>query len=122
MRRVYSPSRVAGGTRPGDMIYELHAALCKALGHPTRMRLLDLLREGEECVCRLAPRVGVTESHLSQILAVLRRAGLVETRREGHSIFYRARDQRIFQVIDRMRQILADQVAHVEDLVMAVKT
>jgi len=104
-----------------NRIYEVHAALCRAMGHPARMRLLDVLRDGEECVCRLAPRVGVSESHLSQILAILRRAGLVETRREGHSIFYRVRDERIFEVIDRMREILADQLAHVEDLAMALK-
>jgi len=107
--------------RPNDRIYSLHAAVCRALGHPTRMKLLDLLRDGEECVCRLAPKVGVTESHLSQILAILRRAGLVETRREGHSIFYRIRDERIFEVLDRMREILADQLAHVEDLAMAMR-
>ena len=107
--------------RPDDRIYRLHAAVCKALGHPARMRLLDVLREGEECVCRLAPKVGVTESHLSQILAVVRRAGLVETRRDGHSIFYRVRDERIFEVIDRMREILADQLAHVEDLAVALR-
>ena len=108
--------------RPDDRIYQLHAAVCKALGHPARMRLLDLLRDGEECVCRLAPKVGITESHLSQILAILRRAGLVETRREGHSIFYRVQDERIFEVIDRMREILADQLAHVEDLAVALRS
>lgn len=108
-------------TPPDDRIYELHAAVCKALGHPARMRVLDLLREGEECVCRLAPQVGVTESNLSQLLAVLRRAGLVDSRREGHSIYYRVRDTRIFDVIDRMRDLLADQVAHMEDLGLALR-
>jgi ArsR family transcriptional regulator len=103
-----------------DRAYRLHAAVCKALGHPARMRLLDLLRGSEECVCRLAPRLGVTESHLSQILAVLRRAGLGETRREGHSVFYRVRDERIFEVLERMREILADQLAEVEDLAIAL--
>jgi ArsR family transcriptional regulator len=107
--------------RPNDRIYSLHAAVCRALGHPTRMKLLDLLRDGEECVCRLAPKVGITESHLSQILAILRRAGLVETRREGHSIFYRIRDERIFEVLDRMREILADQLAEVEDLALTLR-
>jgi len=99
-----------------DKLYEMHAAVCKALGHPARMKVLDLLREGEECVCRLAPKVGVTESNLSQALAVLRRAGLVENRREGHSIYYRVRDERIFAVIDGMREILADLLAEASDL------
>lgn len=104
-----------------DRIYELHAAVCKAMGHPVRMKVLDLLREGEECVCRLAPRAGVTESNLSQLLAALRRAGIVDTRREGHSIYYRVRDRRIFQVIDRMRAILADQLARADSLMMLLR-
>ena len=99
-----------------DKLYEMHAAVCKALGHPARMKVLDLLREGEECVCRLAPKVGVTESNLSQVLAVLRRAGLVETRREGHAVYYRVRDERIFAVIDDMREILADLLAEARSL------
>ncbi len=103
-----------------DRIYALHAAVCKAMGHPKRMMVLDLLRDGEECVCRLAPQVGVTESNLSQLLAALRRAGLVETRREGHEIRYRVRDERLFDVIDRMREMLADQLAHIEDLSAAL--
>ena len=99
-----------------EKLYETHAAVCKALGHPARMKVLDLLREGEECVCRLAPKVGVTESNLSQVLAVLRRAGLVQTRREGHAVYYRVRDERIFGVIDGMREILADLLAETRSL------
>lgn len=102
--------------RANDKLYEMHAAVCKALGHPARMKVLDLLRDGEECVCRLAPSVGVTESNLSQALAVLRRAGLVETRREGHSVYYRVRDDRIFAVIDGMREMLADLLAEAKSL------
>jgi len=103
-----------------DQIYQLHAAVCKAIAHPARLKVLDLLRDGEECVCRLAPQVGVTDSHLSQLLAVLRRAGLVETRREGHAIYYGIRDQRIFDIIDSMREVLADQLARAEDLAIAL--
>ncbi|NIM06291.1 MAG: metalloregulator ArsR/SmtB family transcription factor [Armatimonadetes bacterium] len=107
--------------RADERICHLQAAMCKALGHPARIKLLELLRGGEECVCRLAPQVGVTESNLSQILAVLRRAGLVETRREGHAIFYRIRDPRIFKALDLMRSVLADQLDHVSDLSAALR-
>jgi ArsR family transcriptional regulator len=85
------------------------------------MKALDLLRDGEECVCRLAPQVGVTESNLSQLLASLRRAGLVETRRDGHSIYYRVRDERVFAVIDRMREIVADQLVEAHSLAAAMQ-
>lgn len=104
-----------------ERIYRLQAAVCKAMGHPARMKVLDLLRDGEECVCRLAPRAGVTESNLSQLLAALRRVGIVDTRREGHSIYYRVRDARIFQVIDRMRAILADQLARADNLMILLQ-
>ena len=103
-----------------ERIYRLHAEVCKAIAHPARLKVLDVLRDGEECVCRLAPKVGVTESNLSQLLGVLRRAGIVEARRDGHIINYRVRDERIFEVIDRMREILADQLAHIEDLSAAL--
>jgi ArsR family transcriptional regulator len=104
-----------------DRIYELHAALCKALAHPARIKALDVLRGGEECVCRLAPRVGVTESNLSQLLAALRRAGLVETRRKGHSVYYRVRDKRVFRVMDEMRSILTDQLTGAGGLAAALQ-
>jgi len=104
-----------------DRVYELHAAVCKAMGHPARMKVLDLLRGGEECVCRLAPQAGVTESNLSQLLAALRRAGIVDTRRDGHSVYYRVRDERIFDVIDRMQEILADQLARADSLALTLQ-
>lgn len=99
---------------PKDSIYFLQAEVCKALAHPVRLKVLDLLREGEECVCHLAPAVGVTEANLSQLLAVLRRAGIVAARRDGHSVYYRVRDRRIWRIIDSMRAILADQLARAE--------
>ena len=101
-----------------DSLYELHASVCKAIAHPARLKVLDLLRGGEECVCRLAPQVGVTETNLSQLLAVLRRAGVVESRRDGHQIFYRVRDKRIFKVIDHMRAMLADQLSRADALAL----
>jgi len=104
-----------------NRIYALHAEVCKAIAHPHRMKVLDLLRGGERCVCELAPEVGIAESNLSQHLAILRRAGLVDTRREGHSVFYRVRDPRIFQVIDAMRAILADQLARAETALGALQ-
>jgi ArsR family transcriptional regulator len=103
-----------------DQVYELHATVCRALAHPARLKVLDCLREGEECVCRLAPQVGVTEAHLSQLLAVLRRVGVVQSRRDGHQIFYRVRDDRIFGVIDGMRAMLADQLSGAECLALQV--
>jgi len=108
--------------QPDDRIYDLHAAVCKAIAHAGRLKILDCLREGEECVCRLAPKVGVTEANLSQLLAVLRRAGVVESRREGHEILYRVSDPRLFDVIDSMRDILGDRLAEADEIALQLQT
>ena len=64
-------------------IYQVKAEFFKTLGHPARIRVLEVLREGERTVSDLAPAVGIEASHLSQQLAVLRRANLVQARKEG---------------------------------------
>ena len=64
-------------------VSEVKAELFKALGHPARIRVLEVLSEGERSVGELQPLVGIESSHLSQQLGILRRAGLVTTRKDG---------------------------------------
>lgn len=71
----------------------------KALGHPARLAILAVLRDGEECVCHLEAALGYRQAYISQQLAVLREAGLVEDRREGWNIFYRVSEPAIYEVI-----------------------
>jgi ArsR family transcriptional regulator len=70
-------------------IEQYSAALLKALAHPARLRILRTLQiDGECCVCHLETRLDVRQAYLSQQLARLRKAGLVEDRREGLNVFY----------------------------------
>ena len=70
-------------------LYELKAEFFRTLGHPGRIRVLELLTETPEMPVRDLQRgVGLESSHLSQQLAVLRRAGLVTTRKDGNSVYY----------------------------------
>ncbi len=87
-------------------IYKVKAEFFKTLGHPARIRVLEVLREGERSVSDLVPEVGLEASHLSQQLAVLRRAGLVETRKEGTSVLYSVANPTIFELLDVARRIL----------------
>lgn len=87
-------------------IYKVKAEFFKTLGHPARIRVLELLREGEHSVSDLVPAVGLEASHLSQQLAVLRRANLVQTRREGTSVLYSVANPMIFELLDVARKIL----------------
>lgn len=87
-------------------IYQVKAELFKTLGHPARVRILEVLREGERTVNDLVPEVGIEASHLSQQLGVLRRAGLVHGRKEGTSVWYSVADSAIFDLLDVARRIL----------------
>ena len=87
-------------------VYELKAQFFKTLGHPARIRILEVLREGEHTVGELVPKVGIESSHLSHQLAVLRRSNVVETRRAGSTVVYSVVDPRIFQLLEVAKQIL----------------
>ena len=87
-------------------IYQLKAEFFKTLGHPARIRVLEVLRDGEHSVGQLVPIVGIEASHLSQQLAVLRRANLVQTRKEGATVFYSVADPAIFELLEVAKRIL----------------
>jgi len=87
-------------------IYQVKAEFFKTLGHPARIRVLEVLRDGERAVNELVPEVGIEASHLSQQLGVLRRAGLVQARKEGTSVLYSVGHAMIFELLDVARQIL----------------
>lgn len=82
------------------------------LGHPVRVRILELLRERERSVGDLQNALGIDSSGTSQHLGALRKAGLVEGRKAGTSVFYRVKDPRTFQLLEVARQILT---SHYED-------
>lgn len=90
-------------------IYEQEAKLYKVLMHPARLAILDLLREGEECVCHMEATFGYRQSYISQQLMVLKEAGLVEVRRAGLNIYYRVIRPEIFGVMDAMRNVTGTQ-------------
>ncbi|MEI7845448.1 MAG: metalloregulator ArsR/SmtB family transcription factor [Chloroflexota bacterium] len=85
--------------------YDQETKLYKALMHPARLAILDLLREGEACVCHMEATFGFRQSYISQQLMALREAGLVDDRRDGLNIFYRVIRPEVFGVLDAMRQV-----------------
>ncbi len=89
---------------PSDMALHAEAAsgLLKALANPNRLMLLCMLVEGERSVSDLNQDVWLSQSALSQHLAKLRQEGLVETRRDGQSIFYRIVDGPALKVVEAL--------------------
>lgn len=77
-----------------------HAELLKAISHPTRLAVLEILRDGEQCVCHMEAMLGLRQSRISQQLMILREAGLVEVRRDGNNMYYRVVKPKVFDVLD----------------------
>lgn len=87
-------------------LYQLKAEFFRTLGHPARIRILELLNERDWSVSELAPAVGLEASHLSQQLGVLRRAGLVTSRKQGTSAIYALASPQIAELLAVARSIL----------------
>ncbi|MBO8150817.1 helix-turn-helix transcriptional regulator (plasmid) [Rhodococcus sp. ZPP] len=92
-------------------LYQMKADFFKTLGHPARIRVLELLSEREHAVSEMLPEVGIEPANLSQQLSILRRAGLVTARREGLSVSYALTSPRIAELLRVARGILTGVVA-----------
>ena len=97
-------------------IYQVKADFFKTLAHPARIRVLEVLRDGERSVGELIPEVGIEASHLSQQLAVLRKANVVQSRKSGSMVLYRVTDDRIFQLLELAKAILTSSLSETRDL------
>ena len=82
--------------------YNPQADLLKAISHPTRLAVLEILRDGEQCVCHMEAMLGLRQASISQQLKVLREARLVEVRRDGLNMYYRVVKPGIFDVLDAL--------------------
>lgn len=77
----------------------------KALGDSTRLRILELIKNGEKCICEIIPGTGKSQPTVSQHLRILRQAHLVEQRKEGTNIWIHAKDKQIYQIINEIRSM-----------------
>jgi ArsR family transcriptional regulator len=104
---------------PQQPLHRFKAEFFRALGHPARLRILELLRERERNVSELQVELDIEASSVSQQLAVLRAKNIVDTRRVGTNVYYTVRDQQVFQLLDVARQIFNN---HLIDLQAMLET
>ena len=97
-------------------VSEVKAELFKAIGHPARIRVLEVLSEGERSVSDMQPLVGIESSHLSQQLGILRRAGLVTTRKEGASVIYSLAEPMLAELLAVAKRLLISSLVQNESL------
>jgi ArsR family transcriptional regulator len=91
-------------------VHRFKAEFFKTLGHPARLAILDHLRAGEKSVNELQALLEADQSTISQQLARLRAGNLVDTRREGTTVYYSVRDPMVFQLMDVAREIFNRQL------------
>jgi DNA-binding transcriptional ArsR family regulator len=89
-------------------LYQAKAEFFKALAHPARIRVLELLSQGEQSVSQMLPQVGIESAHLSQQLSVLRRMNLVVARKEGSTVYYSLVSPKVAELLTVARQILTE--------------
>lgn len=106
---------------PDDLQSELRrfkAHVFQVLAHPTRIHIIECMRDGELPVGAIIERIGVEPANASQHLAVLRAKALVSTRKEGNQVFYSLRDPLLTEVLDAMKKYFR---AHLSDSLVLLK-
>ena len=101
---------------------EVKAELFKALGHAGRVRILEVLSDGEHTVTELVALVGMEASHVSQQLAVLRRAGVVVARRDGPMMIYSLASEQVAELLAVAKRFLLDSLSARQELIAGLRT
>jgi len=102
----YNIFNILNVTVMDKQFYQEQTGLFKALNHPVRLAILDVLRLDEACVCHLEAVLGQRQAYISQQLAVLREAGIIQDRRDGWNVYYQVTDHKIYEIIDLASQFI----------------
>jgi len=97
-----------------DTLRQFKASIFQALAHPTRIAIVEALRDGELPAGAIIERLGLEQANASQHLAILRTKQVVSSRKEGNQVFYSVRDPLLIEVLDIMRRYFQ---AHVEEAI-----
>ena len=94
------------------IIFDLQAKLCQTLGQSIRLKIINLLKSGPQCVTSIAEMIDVPQSTVSRHLTVLRSTGILSRQRRGQEVFYEITSPKIVEVCEMMRTILIEQESH----------
>jgi ArsR family transcriptional regulator len=101
-----------------DTVRQFKANIFQALAHPTRIAMVELLRDGELPAGAIIERLGLEQANASQHLSILRAKQIVTSRKEGNQVFYSVRDPLLIEVLDIMRRYFQ---AHAEEAISMLK-
>lgn len=85
-----------------EIDYSEQAKILKALAHPARLHIIDMIRDNRPCVRALEEALGLAQSNISQHLSLLRHIGIVEAERDGNQVCYRIKNEQVIKLMDAM--------------------
>jgi ArsR family transcriptional regulator len=100
-----------------ERILELKAEVLKALAQPTRLKILELLRNGERCICEIVPAINGEQSNISRHISLMQKSHLVTTRKDGVKVMVKVKDPKIFEILDSVSLLLKKQILETGKLV-----
>jgi ArsR family transcriptional regulator len=98
----------------------LKSEVLKALAQPTRLKILELLRNGERCICEIVPAINGEQSNISRHISTMQKSHLITTRKDGVKVMVKVRDRRIFEILDTVGLFLKTQMQEQSRLMRAL--
>jgi DNA-binding transcriptional ArsR family regulator len=103
-----------------ERLLELKAEILKALAQPTRLKILQLLRNGEKCICEIVPAINGEQSNISRHISLMQKSNLVTTRKDGVKVMVKVKDPRVFEILDGISIMLRNQMSERSKLIRAL--
>jgi ArsR family transcriptional regulator len=103
-----------------EKIIQMKAEILKTLAQPTRLKILETLRNGEKCICEIVPAINGEQSNVSRHISLMEKAHLVITRKEGVRVMVKVKNPEIFEILDMVRDILKKQMKEHEKLLARI--
>ncbi len=94
-----------------ERVIEMKAEILKALAQPTRLKILEYLRNGEKCICEIVPALNGEQSNIPRHISLMQKSRLVVTRKDGVKVMVKVRDSKIFDILDTASAILKNQIS-----------
>ncbi len=94
-----------------ESLYKIHAELCKVFSNPTRLEILNLLRDKEMSVTGLIEKTKLSQANISQHLSIMKFRGIVISDRKGKNIYYRLTNPKIIKAFDIIREVLSERLS-----------
>ncbi|UCE97601.1 MAG: winged helix-turn-helix transcriptional regulator [Dehalococcoidia bacterium] len=103
-------------------LFEIQAEICKTLSQPKRLMLVHQLRTNEKSVGQLSSTLNISQPNVSQHLSILRKRGILTTRREGSTVYYRLSSPKIGEACDLVYKFLTEQLENSKELACSLSS